>query len=118
MAGSDEQLIAALAAGLTHAKAGEAAAVSDRTVRRRLADPDFRARLRDAQDRALDEALGRLAGGAVAAVERLLLMLQPGVPHAVQLGAARAVLSNALRVNDGRLDELEARLRELEKGAA
>lgn len=45
-------------------------------------------------------------------------MLQPGVPHAVQLGAARAILSNAIRVNDGRLNELEARLRELEKGAA
>lgn len=117
MAGSDEQLIAALASGATHAAAGEAAGISERTVRRRLADPEFRTRLRDAQERALDEALGRLAGGAVAAVERLLLMLRPGVPHAVQLGAARAILGNAIRVNDGRLDELEARLHELERAA-
>ena len=41
----DVVLITALASGATQANAGRAAGMSDRTVRRRLADPEFAARV-------------------------------------------------------------------------
>jgi hypothetical protein len=120
MAGSgrknaDTALLAALAAGLTVSKAAAKAGVSERTAYRRLEDPDFRSRLGAARAAMLDRALGQLTEGSVRAAATLRKLLKSYSP-AVQLGAARAILSLGQKLTE--LVELEARMRALEEQVA
>jgi hypothetical protein len=103
---------------MTYAEAAEQAGVSVRTIERRMSEPVFRAELDRLQDDALEQAVSRLGAGASRAVERLLLMLRPGVPAHVQLGAARTLLANAVTLRRDELDELARRVEALERGGA
>ena len=95
----DELLLAALAHGRPVEDAAKAAAVSERTVYRRLADPAFRARLTTVRDELIAEALGELAGSASDAARTLRRLLAADNDH-VQLRAARAILEQLLRLRE------------------
>jgi transposase-like protein len=103
----DEELIRALAAGATVRRAAERAGVDERTVYRRLADPDFRRAVSEARDRTFDSARGQLAGLADRAIETLERLMESDKPS-VALGAAKAVLELGPRLR--KATEFEERL--------
>jgi len=91
---ADDVLVGALAGGATREQAAAAAGVGERTVYRRLGDPAFTARVAEARARILDDVLTKTAELAGKAVDRLGTLLDVDAP-AVQLGAARAILTVA-----------------------
>lgn len=111
---ADAALITALAGGATQQAAAEAAGVSERTVRRRLASPDFASRVAEARTELVRRAVAMLAEASGAAVETLRALLQDA-PPAVRLGAARAVLELGVKLRES--EELEARIAALEAAA-
>lgn len=109
---ADEMLMAALAAGKTVRDAAAEAGVSDRTVFRRLEQVDFRQRVADMRARMVEAAAGRLADAAGAACARLKSLLE-AESESVQLGAARTILEQTVRLRE--LLEIESRLKKLEE---
>ncbi len=96
MAGSGRQnadpiLIAALLSGATPAEAATQAGVSERTVRRRLLNPAFRARLDAAGDDMIAASARGITGASSEAVAALLDLVRHG-PPSVRLGAIRTIL--------------------------
>jgi hypothetical protein len=117
---ADEALLLALACGATVESAARAAGLSPRTAHRRLADPAFAARVRQARADMAQRAAGALTAASAESVRTLLELQRASSPPAVRLGAARAVLEIGLKVREaaefeGRLAALEQRL-EAEKG--
>lgn len=112
---ADRLLAATLATGASYAQAGEAAGCSPATVKRRMAEPAFRAHvaeLRLDHVRRVEHRLAELSGRALEALEAL--MVDADAP-AQRLGAAKVVLEGLLRFREAgeverRLAELEARL--------
>jgi hypothetical protein len=96
----DEALIAALAAGGNAAAAARQAGVNERTVRRRLADPAFRARVDEARAELVRAAIGRLATIGTLAADKLQDLIGNARSEQVQLGAARAALEFMLKGSD------------------
>jgi hypothetical protein len=66
----DEVLVAALAAGASYEEAARAAGVSKSTVRRRMGEAAFRARVFDTRDELLTALRGRLLRAAPFALRR------------------------------------------------
>jgi hypothetical protein len=96
--GCDEAILLALAAGGNADSAAKHAGVCAKTVRRRLADPAFRARIDQARADMVSAAVGRLADIGSLAVNTLHDLAQGAkTPPAVKLGAARAVLEYMFR---------------------
>lgn len=87
----DDLLIAALARGATQARAAQESGCSERTVRRRLEDENFRARVQAAREEPLQRATGALAAGAPSAVNTLLKLMTSAKNESVRLGAAKAL---------------------------
>lgn len=117
MAGSgrknaDTALVAALASGATVEAAASLAGVSERTVYRRLEDPDFKKRATEARAEMIEQAVGKLAQLSAAAASTLGVLLGPATPPSTRLGAARAVLELGARLREG--EDLEKRISELE----
>ncbi len=115
-----DAIVLALAQGLGVAAAARQAQVHERTVRRRLADPDFRARVDQARAGMVSEAVGRLslAGGAAATV--LAQLVGSAGSEAVRLGACRAVLDHMFRGVEAdtlarQLAELRAEIAEVKR---
>lgn len=109
----DEVVRAALAVGQTYADAGAAAGVSERTVRRRMSDPDFAAEVSVRRG----EHVGALAGQLMTAGTEAVAVLRACLAsdnETVRLRAAQLVLTtgNSLR----HAHELESRLVALEDG--
>ena len=111
----EELLLSALAAGGPIEQAASAAGVSQRTVYRRLAEPGFRARLAASRDQLVVEALGELAASATEAAATLRRLLWAR-DERVQLGAARVLLDQLLRMRE--TVELAERVAALERRAA
>jgi hypothetical protein len=109
---TDLLVIGALAAGATYEDAAQAAGISERTVRRRMADPDFRARLWETRGRYLDRALGRLSEISVEAVDALAGLLSSDSER-VRLRAAVVVLDHGRKLREA--GEIEERLVVLEE---
>ncbi len=109
---AEELLLAGLAAGATVEQAAETAGLSARTAYRRLTEPRFRRRLATARDELAGEALSELAGCASDAVATLRRLLRAENEH-VQLGAARTLLDQLLRLRDAL--ELAERVANLER---
>jgi hypothetical protein len=118
---ADELLVAALAAGLPIEGTGgaaERAGVSPSTARRRLAEPAFAARVRDAREALVAQAYGRLTDALAGALDVLRgLLASPS--ERVRLDAAKAVLSHTLDARDRllvsrELEELKAKLEAIE----
>jgi hypothetical protein len=111
----DLALLVALAGGSTLREAAHAAGLGERTVARRLADPDFRRRVRDVQAEMVGRALAKLTDGMAAAADTLRQLLRAR-SESVRLGAARALLELTGKVREAA--ELEQRLRALEERLA
>jgi hypothetical protein len=105
-------LLLALAAGQTVRDAARTAGLGERTVRRRLADPDFRRGVSQLRGEMVDRALGRAADGMSEAADMLRRLLRAKREN-IRLGAARSLLEFGVRLRES--VELEARLAALEK---
>jgi DNA-binding MurR/RpiR family transcriptional regulator len=108
---------AVIVALLSHPKikdAAEAAGVSESTVWRLMQREDFQRRYREAQDEALNGALGSLQGAATEAVATLQRNLNCGVA-AAENQAAKSILDFTLKVRE-QFDLLE-RVKHLERAA-
>ena len=109
--GGDDVLALALARGDNLVTAAAACGVSERTVRRRLAQPEFRRRVEQLRGEMGAGALGQLTDSMTGAVTTLKCLLDAKA-EAVRLGAARALVELGLKVRDQ--VELERRLAEVE----
>src|SRR5262245_47359995 len=93
--GDDTALVLALAAGHSVADAAHSCGLGVATVYRRLRLTDFRARVLAARDDLLHQAVGRLAGVAVKAVETLAARLDSD-NEVVSTKAAIAILDSLM----------------------
>jgi len=108
------RVVEAVLAGGTQTAIAARLGMGRRTLCRYLARPDVREALTERGQEALSVALRGLQGATGDAVETLTRLMRSGSPQ-VELGAARAVLDVALRVQElDRLGEIEARLSRLE----
>lgn len=107
-----ESVLVALLANPTIKAAATAAGVNESTVWRLMQREDFQKRYREAQEKALDGALGALQGAASEAVGALQRNLTCGVP-AAEVGAAKALLDFTLKARE--LFGMGDRLRQLEQ---
>jgi hypothetical protein len=89
---TDPILIASLATGASYPVAATAAGVSERTVRRRLADPVFAGRVEQERAVFIERTAAQLLAGTTVAVETLRELAQTG-PPAVRVRAALGLLS-------------------------
>src|SRR5262245_66356005 len=110
---ADEALALLLAGGRTHHDAAAAARVSERTVRRRLADPRFRERVAALRAAMVERAAAILAEGMAEGAAVLRQLALEGRSEAVRLGAARALLELGVRLRES--VELEQRVAALEQ---
>ncbi len=96
----DDQLITYLARGFTKAQAAQASGVSVRTVYRRLAAPDFVARVREARQELFDAAIGRLTAAAADAALTLQNLSAPSaaVDPKIKVAASKGVFDNLARL--------------------
>jgi AcrR family transcriptional regulator len=113
---ADAALLAALASGATVRDAAKSAGVAERTVYRRLDDPEFRRRVDSTRAEMVSQAVARLSAAATEAVDTLRDLLSSDMDFA-RLGAARAILEIGIRLREhGELAEriatLEAQLSE------
>ncbi len=108
----DAVVATAVASGATYAAAARQAGVSERTVKRRMHDPSFRAAVHGIQSTIVEAAAGKLAYLSTEAIETLGELMRASEPSHVRLGAARAVLETALRWQE--LADIQGRLEELE----
>jgi len=120
--GADSAILAALAGGATAAEAARAAGVSERTVRRRQAEPSFADDLDEARRALLRTALDRLSAAATTAVDTLSILMDAEVAPSVRLGAAKAVIELGSRLRaeqelSDRLLAIEEHLDLTERGA-
>ncbi len=99
--------------GFDRRRGAKAAGVSQRTVRRRLSDPEFAAKVEAVRSEVLRRAVAKVSAGAVSAADTLLALLRPSEGSMVRLGAARAVLDFGIRLRAE--VELSDRLRVVEQ---
>lgn len=116
---ADDRLILALACGATVEAAAHQAGLSEATAHRRLAEPEFRKRLRTVRGDSVQRTAGVLTAAATESVRTLLELQKTPSPPAVRLGAARAILEIGLKVRDvtdlqDEVAEMEARLARIE----
>ncbi len=113
-AGADDVLIASLAAGATRQAAAARATVAERTVYRRLEDPEFRARIDEARGDMVARASAMLTAAGMAAAETLIRLLR-AESDAIKLAAAVKILELGGKLRSDL--ELEARVSQLEVAA-
>jgi F420-0:gamma-glutamyl ligase len=107
----DSTLAMALASGESVGAAAEQAGVTDRTVRRKLSDPEFRRQVADLRGELMSRALDRMTDNMTRAADVLAGLLDEQNP-AVRLRAARSLLTLGLRLRDS--IDLNNRIRDLE----
>jgi hypothetical protein len=108
----DDVLAAAVAAGKLLAEAARDAGVSERTLRRRLGEADFRARVAQIRATMIDQAAGRMSDMLAEAADALRQLLQSR-SEGTRLTAIGKAFELALRLHD--VEQVEARLRQLEE---
>lgn len=111
----DDALVQLLSAGFDAATAARRSGCCERTVRRRLTDPAFRARIEAVRCEVSRRVVDRLTDAATRAV-RVLRRLLSSSSERVQLGAATAILS-AVRPAVETM-ELRQRVEDLERRLA
>jgi hypothetical protein len=109
---NEDALLLALACGATVEAAARQCGLAERTVYRRLKEPEFRDRLQGVRSEMVQRAAGVLTAAASEAVRTLLALQKQAVPPAVRLGAARAVLEMGMKLRE--VVDLETRMNELE----
>lgn len=112
---ADETLAVCVAAGDTVRDAATTAGVSERTARRRMADPHFRDRVAKLRTEMTAQALGRMAARMASAADVLGELLNSD-RDSVRLGAARTLIEMGLKLRDTL--EVDARITALEEHVA
>jgi hypothetical protein len=113
---TDAVLIPHLVAGLSYADVAAQTGVSERTIKRRMADPSFRRIVADRQRQAAQQTCAQLRRLTNEALDALRDLLDASTSSSVRLGASRTVLEQALRWQEAA--ELEVRLQEIELALA
>jgi len=108
-----ESAVAALLSQPTIEAAAATIGVNERTLRRWLTEPEFKAAYRTARREVVESAIGRLQAVATRAVDALERNLGCGIP-AVEVGAAKAVLDQAIKAVEW--VDLAERVEALERG--
>lgn len=117
-----EGVIVALIANPKIKDAAQAAGVSESTIWRLMQREDFQRRYREAQETALDGALGSLQGAATQAIQTLVRNLD-GKSETAQVQAAKVILDFTLKAREqfgyaARLKQLEEALKAREEADA
>jgi hypothetical protein len=117
MAGSGRQsadsLVALLLAqGKAVTEVAQRTKVAERTIYRRLQEPEFRAEISRLRGAMVEQAVGALADAGTSAVMVLLDLATGAKSENVRLGAARAVLELGTRLREQ--NELDDRITVLE----
>jgi hypothetical protein len=111
-----EQAIAALLTRPSIEDAARVAGVGEKTIRRWMQEPQFKARYLQARGDSVRQSIARIQQATGAAGATILrLMTDPNVPSAVRLRAAESVFG--LAVKGIELEDIEMRLAELERAA-
>jgi hypothetical protein len=97
---ADQKLILALVCGSTIESAARQAGLSENTVYRRLRDPAFKAQLRAAGQEVVQRTANMLTAASIESVKTLLRLQGDGVPYAVQLGAAKAIVELSAKARE------------------
>jgi len=107
--GDDLALIEALASGASRRDAAARAGVGERTVRRRLQDPVFQARVEEARGQRLQGVYEALRAHGQEAAATLRELMGSANPPAVRLRAATVVVDRLLRYQEavGLQDQLD-----------
>ncbi len=105
-------IAAALASGATQREAGRAAGVSERTVRRRLEQPEFAAQVAHERAELVTRVSARLTGLASKALDTLESLLGADVASGVRGRTATGILAASRVWRDAA--EIEDRLRMVE----
>lgn len=113
---ADDVIIAALADGLNYQAAGDAAGVSARTVRRRMADEAFAAEVSARRSERISEITALLVDQGANAVQALHRALDPEEDIYPRLRAAQVALNLILKYRAA--GELEDRLVAVERRLA
>lgn len=92
----DDRLLTALAGGCHIENAAVAAGISERTAYRRLADPDFRAKLDSARESLRESILAKLAEAGHDAIGTLWVLMQESEDEGIRLKAAKALLDSLM----------------------
>lgn len=97
----DSRLIQCMLRGDSQAEAAAATGMSERTVRRHVADPVFKKALRAARDESVRRTSDRLSDGATRAVATLTALVDDAaVSPAVRRAAARDLIQLSHRVRE------------------
>jgi hypothetical protein len=117
----DDALVLNLAAGLRVPDAAKKARCSERTARRRLADPEFRSKVETTRASMVQDAVGRLAASGRLAVKTLRQLAKSGETDTVRLGAAKALVDFMFRGHElgtlaAQVAELQRQLEEMKNG--
>jgi hypothetical protein len=96
---SEEALVLALASGAMVEDAAERCGIDVKAVRRKVAAPKFRERVRAARAELTERTCGLLTAAGVEAVQ-VLSRLMAGGPPAVRLSAAKAVLDLGVKLRE------------------
>lgn len=113
---NDDALVLALACGATVEAAARQCDLSERTVYKRLQEPEFQQRVKQVRSDMVRRSAGLRSAASGEAVRTLLALMKESAPPATRLGAAKAVLEVGLKIRE--LADLEAELRELEEKVA
>ncbi len=111
--GKDEVLARGLASGLSLVRAAAAAKMSERTARRRLHDPEFKALLSRLRSAVIERVAEELGDAAIEAVRTLRELLKPGIADATRRSSAATLLQFYLPYEEQA--EFAARLERLER---
>ena len=108
----DDELLRLLVVGATVEAAANKTGLSERTIFRRKADPEFQHRLKGLQADMLQRLSSMLLATSSEALKTLVALLAPAIPSASRLGAARTIIKEAMTVRvvvdfEGRLAAVE-----------
>ena len=110
---AEDALLLSLACGASVDAAARQCGLCERTVYRRLEDPEFSQRLKQLRADMIQRTAGALTAAATEAVRTLLELQKVAAPPAVRLGAARSVLEIGIKMREAA--DLEERLSALEQ---
>jgi hypothetical protein len=119
---ADAELLLALACGATPEHAAQKTGFGLRTVYRRLAEPDFRARVDAVRAEMVRRVAGLLTAAGIGSIKTFSTLQESAVSEAVRLGAARAIIELGCKVRESvelteRLAAVEAQLQSLLEGS-
>jgi hypothetical protein len=109
----DHQLLLALACGASVEVAARTLDISESTVRRRLREKGFGARLTQMRSDMAVRVADTLTAASTEGARTMVELMKPAYPPAVRLGASRAVVELSMRARESA--DLQNRMAELER---